>query len=118
MLLSSWYQRSYFLCRGGSSALDIYRMPVLLQHFRGEYQALLLAFLCLAFTFWKTTLYMIQYTPLCKGSKLVNHLDWATYIFLFWGTNGWWIIVPFLSLISLWRILMSMVTYQHDLKQN
>lgn len=69
MLLSSWYQRSYFLCRGGSSALDIYRMPVLLQHFRGEYQALLLAFLCHAFTFWKTTLYMIQYTPLCKGAS-------------------------------------------------
>ena len=77
------------------------------QHCRSDWRAPVVAFLVQAFTFWKTVLYMIQYTPLCNGSHLVEHLDWLKYTALFLGTNGWWIVIPLLSLWTLWKTLLS-----------
>lgn len=87
---------------------------VLAMHFRSDSRAPLLAFLVQAFVFWKTALYLIQYTPLCNGQKLVEHLDWVTYITLFLGTNGWWLVIPCLSLIHLWKVISSSINDAPD----
>ncbi|XP_062513611.1 uncharacterized protein LOC134189387 [Corticium candelabrum] len=85
----------------------ILNVITLVMHCRSDWRAPVVAFLVQAFTFWKTVLYMIQYTPLCNGSHLVEHLDWLKYTALFLGTNGWWIVIPLLSLWTLWKTLLS-----------
>ena len=64
-------------------------------------------FLVTTMTFWKTVLYMLQYTHLCNGAHLTDHLDIVTLIFAFLIPNCTWIVVPFLLMVYFGRKVVS-----------
>lgn len=74
-------------------------------HWRRDGRSVPLAFLALAFTFWKTTIYMLQYTEACGGGAYHKHNDLFALIFLFIVPNCFWLAVPLLGLSSLWSTL-------------
>lgn len=54
----------------------------------------LVAFFVSSLTFWKTFLYMLQYTSLCNGSHRLAHTSWNESLFLFLLPNGIWLVFP------------------------
>ena len=59
------------------------------------------AIVSLSFTFWKTVIYFAY------GRPDAAHNDWQTYTLLYLLPNGMWLLMPFLSLISIARNIVS-----------
>ena len=74
-------------------------------------------FLVTTMTFWKTVLYMMQYTNLCNGSHLIEHLDMATLMFGFLIPNLTWIVVPFLLMVYFGRRIVSALLNQKSMEK-
>lgn len=70
---------------------------------------MLVGFFVSALTFWKTVLYMLQYTELCNGSQRVAHLNWNQFLFLFLLPNGIWIVFPFVFIVFFGTQLYSLI---------
>ncbi|XP_065835672.1 uncharacterized protein [Oscarella lobularis] len=87
----------------------ILQVIVLYLHFKRSRLTVLLTFTVTCFTFWKTCVYMLQYTPLCNGASLVAHLDWLKWMGLFIIPNGIWIIVPGFVMLHLWSKLSNVL---------
>lgn len=66
----------------------------------GNRGAVLTGFFVSSLTWWKTVIYMLQYTWLCNGAHLVTHLDWTQLVFLFLIPNGIWILFPMWFMLS------------------
>ncbi|XP_071951320.1 uncharacterized protein [Antedon mediterranea] len=60
-------------------------------------------------TWWKTVLYMLMYTDFCNGNDMIGTSDPLLLIFCFFIPNGFWILVPGMSIISLGKRLASKV---------
>jgi len=74
----------------------------LLLHVRNSRHTAAVALSVSLLTFWKTTLYMLQYTDLCGGGHYHSHNDAFTNFLYLWLPNGIWMVVPFLSVCRLW----------------
>ncbi|XP_065885867.1 uncharacterized protein [Dysidea avara] len=66
---------------------------------RRSSKAVLIGFLVSALTFWKTLLYVIQFTELCNGSHRLRHVDTSTAITLFIIPNAIWLVFPSIMMI-------------------
>ena len=74
-----------------------------LQNSKGSKHTIPLAFTTTVMTFWKTVLYFLVYIvseELRKGNTPFQH------IFIFIIPNGFWILVPFLIMLNLWKSLI------------
>lgn len=72
---------------------------------------LLLALVVNTMTFWKTVLYQLQYTPLCKSAHCnLDHTTWTDAVLLFIVPNGVWLVFPFLCMCHYFNVLWSLVT--------
>lgn len=62
-------------------------------------------------TLWKTALYLLQYTPLCKSSSVnLDHLTWSDAIFWFIIPNAMWILMPLLCVAHYFLVLQNMLS--------
>ncbi|EDV20563.1 uncharacterized protein TRIADDRAFT_60962 [Trichoplax adhaerens] len=56
-------------------------------------------------TFWKTVVFLIQYTDICNGAHQLNAVDFETALKLFYIPNGIWIVMSLLVMASTWSYL-------------
>ena len=71
---------------------------------------LILALVVSVMAFWKTVLYMIQYTPYCKDSKTnLDHLKLSELLFFFIIPSGVWLVVPFFCILHFSKSLMNAI---------
>lgn len=92
-------------------------MRISLQLLTRNKGAVLTGFFVSALTWWKTVIYMLQYTWLSNGAHLVSHLNWMQFSFLFLIPNGIWIVVPAWFMLSYGSQLYHIVMAHKD-KQN
>ncbi|CAJ0605485.1 unnamed protein product [Cylicocyclus nassatus] len=74
---------------------------------RRSRHALVTAFTTTAFVFWKTLWYFTLYIAPPPGNEPYFTED-STYLdifLIFWIPNGFWVLVPFVVMISLWNKL-------------
>ena len=62
-----------------------------------------------AMTFWKTVLYMLQYTDLCGGGEYNRQNDLFNTVLFLWIPNGIWILVPFIVIVVLWNRIIKVL---------
>uniref|UniRef100_A0A7I4Y7N1 Transmembrane protein n=1 Tax=Haemonchus contortus TaxID=6289 RepID=A0A7I4Y7N1_HAECO len=77
--------------------------------------ALLTAFTTSAFVFWKTFWFLTLYVLPPAGSRSYFN-DNSTYLdilLIFWIPNGFWVVMPFLVMKSLWNKLALPVNQQY-----
>ncbi|XP_064404300.1 uncharacterized protein LOC135349674 [Halichondria panicea] len=111
-------EHSFTICQSWMNVaevcLQLYTVVLLL---KGQKSASFWAFLVSSLTLWKTLIYMLQYTSLCNGSHLVQHLDWSTFLCLFIVPNGVWIVVPSIFLFSYGAEILNIVATHKEKKR-
>ena len=78
---------------------------------------MIIGFLASVMTFWKTVIYLLQYTPLCTDVDLFSHMTWSTMVWMFIVPNGIWILIPLLVLIYFGRRMNSLLSHQDNVKK-
>ncbi|XP_065885355.1 uncharacterized protein [Dysidea avara] len=81
-------------------------------------KAVLVGFLVSVLTFWKTVLYMIQYTEICNGGDRLSHVDIGNAILFFVIPNGFWLVFPFILIIYYGRKLSTALDYSCQMKKD
>ena len=90
----------------------------LYQIFARSSKAVLVGFLVSVLTFWKTVLYMIQYTEICNGGDRLSHVDIGNAILFFVIPNGFWLVFPFILIIYYGRKLSTALDYSCQMKKD
>ena len=80
-------------------------LAAVMMHFSKDERCQPLAFVTLAFTLWKTVIYMLQYAEFCGGGAYHMHNDAFHMVVCFLIPNTLWIVMPSLGLVALWNRL-------------
>ena len=82
-------------------------------------RALLLGLIVSVMTFWKTLLYMIQYSEtFCGGGHRLKHVSMQDAILMFIIPSGTWLIFPFMLIIYYSRKLSSLLDRKLQTKKD
>ena len=68
-------------------------------------------------TFWKTVIYLLQYSDLCNGGYMVAHLTWSELLGLWLLPNSFWVVVPFYFVVSYGKVLRAGLIWQVGTKK-
>ncbi|RCN49294.1 hypothetical protein ANCCAN_04544 [Ancylostoma caninum] len=71
---------------------------------RRSRHALITAFTTTAFVFWKTVWFLTLYVMPPPGNKpyFTEDSSYLDILLIFWIPNGFWVLIPFIVMISLW----------------
>ncbi|WKX94498.1 hypothetical protein Q1695_011629 [Nippostrongylus brasiliensis] len=74
---------------------------------RRSRHALLIAFTTTAFVFWKTAWYLMLYIMPPPGNRSYFTADSTHWhiLLIFWIPNGFWVVIPFIVMVTLWNKL-------------